>query len=719
MGFKDFFKKNKKNSANESVAQESNEKNGKIKAKKKTKELVSSVVNETVEAEVLAILDNNNFYKVRNDDGKIFYVAYLLDCENIGGLNKKTVNDESKGALVNEINSSHVNVIADKELMDDNKLIIIPTPTTIETLQEYQSIFESVPLPIVLITEHMEIIDTKFAVTLGGLFEIDSIDDRPLEDILAENEVEGFSLEEEPIEQEEPKLGDEVEEEYQKEIDEDAGISTEIEDEDFNEDDTVELMEDGEEENEEFNKSDDTASGFDDNTDIQEDEVDQDNGFNEFDNDFREDDGYDEPSEYDGYSDEEYVEDNINEKVTDAIIQESLTRTLYPEDLNITVSTDLFDAQYIKQNPLILFETNRESGLTNDYLNNLSRRANESITRLHTKNLVNARTLFYERLVGITTAIENKFSRKAYKPYIENAESLQAAADSQKAELEETISKKKDERTKKYDDARAKFVEQAVVEAEMTYDKRNKLQLNDDLSQIEKTERDNFQADFNNRLKQFDDERIANATRVYEYMVNGLLVDVGKIYKESLKSEELQYQNYENQMLDFIESNRQNDIAHDKVLQEELDKRVEVNKLREEYNNALDSQLNEYQIKLDSIQNEYNALIKANNEQIDRLKVEHSEKMALVSSDKEQLQARIDKLLEDYAALGDKKNEEYERLLKDKDNQIALIQKQSDDNLKSRNKLNTITSLLFLISVVASTLCGILLGKFFSGLNLF
>ncbi|WP_020379983.1 hypothetical protein [Nocardiopsis prasina] len=108
---------------------------GKKRAKRrKPEEMLASVVRESTVNAVIDLLKQNEPFVL---PGANSWAALALPVDYIGGLSKKHQKDEAKGSLIELINHDHIQAITTRYLLDEEVLGIIPTPQTLERMEEY------------------------------------------------------------------------------------------------------------------------------------------------------------------------------------------------------------------------------------------------------------------------------------------------------------------------------------------------------------------------------------------------------------------------------------------------------------------------------------------------------------------------------------------------------------------------------------------------------
>ena len=135
----------------------------KKKSKKVDENNLSSVLNVSVPETLLEELTNNSRFTYIDGNGETRYVAFMLKTDDIGGLNKKSKNDEDKGQLIELINAAHIKCLVTEQTFEDNVLIFLPEEDTISHLGEFSFLHDK-PLYIVFVDE-----DCNYEVTQASI----------------------------------------------------------------------------------------------------------------------------------------------------------------------------------------------------------------------------------------------------------------------------------------------------------------------------------------------------------------------------------------------------------------------------------------------------------------------------------------------------------------------------------------------------------------------
>ncbi|MEU3016598.1 hypothetical protein ABZ635_04275 [Nocardiopsis sp. NPDC007018] len=106
----------------------------KRRKRRKPEEMLASVVRETTVNAAVDLLRQNAPFALPGNNS---WAALALPVANIGGLSKKQQKDEAKGSLIELINHDLIQAVTTRLLLDEEVLGIIPTPQTLERMEEY------------------------------------------------------------------------------------------------------------------------------------------------------------------------------------------------------------------------------------------------------------------------------------------------------------------------------------------------------------------------------------------------------------------------------------------------------------------------------------------------------------------------------------------------------------------------------------------------------
>lgn len=645
---------------------------------KKKKDGMGSILSESVMETVLAEMKGNKPC-IAERDGSPVYVGLLLDVADIGGLSKKSRKDEAKGSIIECMNSGRIKTLITPELMEAERLIIVPDILTVDAVDEFGLLTEA-PYKLAFVTDDGMVEQTDIPATYQEFAELVS-NDGDVMDLLADKGVDWvFEPDDESAVEDEVELDEPV-----------ASDGTEIMDA-LPDDDSFDVFDD--------------EAFMDDEPPVDETPVDEEPAAPAH---------MAEPEEGESVEpeEEEPVEEEVDygEEVPDALVEEAITRVFHSDDLGLSVSTDAFDAQFVHDNAYIPFNEDRGEGWLAEYVSNMAKDANTEMQRIHRENIMAARKSYYELLSGYCEQIQKDLDDE--DPETKYGQLKQGLDDSRRAALQDVerrVSVRKAEMQGDWEKELEKVGQEAAARAQQQHRERfGKLQ-DEKIYRIEPTVRAQIEDDYRDHLRDLQAQRRAEASKRLDYAETETLVEVGEVYQRNLAAEAEQYRIWREAINSFIDDNRKEDIAHDKMLAEELAQTNKAEQVMAEYREKFAAQTQEFEAKAASLKAELDAAERKMREEYDLKATRLDERYADMVSQRDSVQAKLDDLLGKYAALDSRKDEEYRaRLLEvqgEKDSWMEKFEHVSQVHRRS----NYISVALTIVAVVAALAIGCIFG---------
>lgn len=661
----------------------------KTKQKKKN-ELMSSVLKESVvESVVSEMFQNKNF--VFEVDGEKLAIGLLLDTEAVGGFSKKQSKDEAKGSIIEQINGSKIRVLITPKFMEEEKILFIPDAVTLDHMNEYVLLTEA-PYTICYVHEDGTIEETDKPMTFGTVLDyiesdsdvydfVSSFDDRFVNDEEVEEESDDDSAFMKP--EEEGVSYDENEVEYDEE-----GVP--------------------------FGEN------------YYEKEPPVDSGYDEFSADFNpnwedESDYGDIDTSYGGLSgelenDEEYSseEDDMPEEdveVTEEQVMQTVSRTFFTDNLNLEISTDAFDAEFMNDMSFRPFVEDRGEGWMNEYLSLLSQEANSELDTMHRQNLQSLRQEYFNLLTGYVENLQREMDYKDPNTgYGEIYDTKKKERDSEKENIANKAEEKRKQLRKLYSEGLEKAKEEAISAATKDYENKYGQQHNQELNNVEPMLKQEIDMDFNNFLNDFYRIRRDEAGKQLDLGITETLVKINKRYKEVLAEENKLYKEHRNNLIQFIRENRENDVAHDKALAKELAQSEKADKVMSEMTAKLESQTAEFNARRESLLADIDDIKRNRDKEFERLKEQYDNNLDELRKELQASRDNYHKLTEEYARLESKKEDEYRDKLLQKDAEKTQLAGLVDTYERRNKKTGILVASIALVAIVASLFVGLFFG---------
>lgn len=104
------------------------------RAVKNAEARVSSVIDESAPEAARELLQKNTHFTLPN---RVGWMVLVLPVTNIGGLSKRESRSEDKGSLVQRIIKDDINVVATRQMLDNESFAFIPNAGTLENMGEF------------------------------------------------------------------------------------------------------------------------------------------------------------------------------------------------------------------------------------------------------------------------------------------------------------------------------------------------------------------------------------------------------------------------------------------------------------------------------------------------------------------------------------------------------------------------------------------------------
>lgn len=646
---------------NESVL--GNNATGKSK-KRKPKEMVSSVVNESVLERILEEFKANKQFISHTPDGEVAYVGMLLRTEQIGGLSAKTNKDEAKGSIVERIRNGGIKVYASTELLSDESFVIIPDAMTIDAMDEY-SLLSNLDYDLVFITNSGEVSMVGVVATVKDMSLILSDDSLHIDDSIYEDDMEETIVSEEDSESME---------------------EIPYEDEEF-ESDNLPYDSDSIENN--------VVS---ENNDFAEDEFPSDE--------------YDEEKEF---VDTEDSDSNAEEDVifTNQDFNSAITRKFYSDDLGLEVTTEPFDQQFLHNNLFIPFSENREDGWLNNYLNDMSKRANQELYRLHQMNIVELRNNYFTMVsLGAQQIVADCDYTSAATTFGQTANLLEDEKQDELLRIEELVSKEKEILENRWNDKLNAIGEAAAINARQQYKERFGRQHEDEIFHVQFNVKDDIETSYNESMRGLHTNRKAIAQKKLDAFIHEALQRAAEDRVNMLTVENIRYKELQTDMQRFMDENRKDEIARSQALADELVQSQKADAVLAEQTEKMRSMSVEYEAKKLSLLQEIEESERKRQIELAELKEKHDEAILEVKSRNKELQSQLDVLIKDYSSLDDKKEKEHSHRIAELKDEIDSWSDKCEHIVSVHKRSNILGGFLVAVVVIAGIAIGFIAGEY-------
>lgn len=635
----------------------------------------------------LSVLENrvdeakSNTRFVTKRHGNECYAVIALSTEKIGGLSKKDSKNSDKGLFVRSVSGGSTSIIVTDELLDQEMMVFIPNELTIETLSGWKMFRDNE-------------FDIWYLFPDGHFEQDDELKNIPFTKI--EDMVEGdvsFDI----------TFGEE---------EEDGG------------EDSEELSTEDEEALNSMNVSNDILTvNISENSTSKEgsEDVGLFNSESEEENDTSDADDFDEQlknlpdsmySESYGVEEETVpsIEDNIEYSEED--VNKALQRRFQSDSLkDLKFDRNNFDVLMEKysDSALILFDESDEAGksLLGDEVLALKKNCNTKLKRLRDANIGK---LFaeYEAFMNFvsTHVLKEIETSNETTTFGQMLASIKESHDERELTINADIDAVKQELDEKYENEKKAFVDAQIKSFELSFDQRHKSEFEAKLKAESNRIRSDVSESYERDLIGLEDKKKEYARAIFDQMETACLNKLAGKLTEMYDEEHALYEELGAKIIDWIKTNRANDVFAKKLEAEQLLKNDTIQALKDEHKIFVENLETKYASQLRSTESELDTVRKSFSDYIDT-------KTAEIKQLKADIEERRKESKQDLADLAKQKDNIYSvqinRLEREIDSWKAVCEEEKRSAKKSRVGLVAI----FIVALFAAICIGAIIGTKF------
>lgn len=614
-------------------------KSGRRQRPKKPTERLDSVLQDSVPGPAISRIAQCDAFEI--EDG--LFAALLLDVDDIGGLNKKSANNADKGTIIHAMSNDKISIVATRELLDKDQLIVIPDTDTLKMIEEF-SLLSTAPYTWVIVDTNSKselVYETAGAATYQLACQV-ALEEKSIGDVVHRDTTHTAAQIAEatqagsapaasampssaatstpapaPAERTMPAQGAAG---GQGETNGNVAAPAEpvVPIDDFGDDD---------------GEGDDDAQ-------------------------------YDENGEYIDPEDDDpegrYDDDAVSVEQVDEVI----TRRFHDERLGIEITTQEFEehvASYKEFTPFIPLDT-RGSSWLQDVVAAYTDAANAEIQALHDKNIEKARQTYIELVSNGVVEIDRRTSINDPKTMYGKLKSLlDAEVDGERSRVERLTGEELVRLREEYTRARETAANAAAESARARYDDENQARLDRETKEVPERMA-NFIADMRqNRLDDITRDRREAAKAHIDAMITQSIQAMRPMFDAYRESEVELSREWTNKIATIVDQHLKDDIARTQTLQADLDRTNKIEAITQAHRAELDEKSAQYE--------------QHTRELTQRLTQEQAQAEAALAGLRESLQARIDEA-EGNARAGRERVEALE-------SQLATLQEKADERRES------------------------------------
>ena len=614
----------------------------KVNAPKKGKHQKKAPLSYTaLEPFVDSLYGDNGF---QYDDGSEKRgVVLILPFSELGGLttSKADKRNQSKGVLVTAINKGDFEVYYDEKQDELEQIVILANSDSIDTLADF-SILKNAEFRWAYFNEDGEVEETDYVSTMSELIEhrtdlegyFNSIFDDNDNDIEDSQQQNVLDVSRETT----PNVSNELDG-----LSELNGLSLQTDD-----------VEEPVFAQPEITSVDESAAT---SEDVYEEPDFGDHSNNDVEN-YVFDDGntnYDEPQfdDYEeSYSDEAYADDSFDESlmidentVDDETVDNIVNQVLFSGDLDLNMPTDRFKEIYLMgaNDYLIPYYDEDGSWLTSE-VNHLIHSANDDIRRRIISDSDVANAMYVRLLNDLAVKTSEAFDLNKENAYSIEMDTKKMVSDEAKNQALQDFSEYESLQRDEYAKRREAKGDEAKANAMNVYDQQNIDKFERQLEENRRMRLNKVDSEYADGIVSIKDRRKRDAQVYFESGVAKVLAQLGEYYVAIREAQKDYANQWGDKIINFLDDNRQVDIARVNVMKQQLDEDNRFTKLE-----------SEYEAKIKSLSEEYNA-------QVELLKASSSRELENAQNLINTLDEEVKRLHNDLDKSSDRSSNEYKDL---------------------------------------------------------
>lgn len=666
---------------------------------KKAKDSLALVIDETEPGAALDLIRNNERWALPNGAGVILSLPVDAPIEEggIGGLGKvSSKGDENKGSILQRIDDDKIQVLMTQDMLRHNILGIIPTEQSLspEGMGEYTLFDKAVfMLTSVDMRDGALVVNPVHYDELAGVLDVPDGDVDTVTLAQAQAISSGAVALSSLIPSLWRRLGGEVDTD-----------SAESESEDLVEDIPVPPSAD---------HADESLENVDNLPDFDPDEIPDEP---------LEDEDADTESETDSFGDVPEVAENpipapvVDNRVFDRdAVRNTMARRFLDEDLGFTVDMTPFEA-------LFGHEEDEASRFSLDHLSDenwldgqiklLSQQANDALAQQRRRDISELRDLFFSLVsnTGDEIAAQMSTGPGADNVWAQTLAEADANAEKSRESLVDIVGAQRAAIIAKYEKDKEADAQAKAVEAKSLYDVRHKPSLDRELDEIEPNLRATIDEDHTLRRRQILDARKQSAQASFDAALTRVMDHLIQKRSEQVAREAELMEQFRDDMGQFLDENRKEDIARAEALREQLSRQNIVEQKTAEFA-AREKELHE-QIAREREEAEKRALAaqEETNKALARMREEWSAQLAQAKAEVERANARTEEEAARVNVVREEISRQYESQIAFLENDQKTLMAQMDRESLVTKRANRLYIALAVLVALAFLALGVIAG---------
>lgn len=656
---------------------------------------MSEFFDESVQGNIKPLVTSNKAFTIE-ENNKPLYIGMLLDTQKIGGITKKSKNNQHIGGLIECIKGGRIDVYVTAESNQKGELLFIPTPSTFAALEDYGLFRNFRQYEFVKLNNNLEIVERTGVFASYDDFRSIAGGQKTVNDFLSSqanatafasetNTVSESVIEDEEDVVVEPETSTSTANTASQIVDKAKTVAATVKDKAVA---IVDKVADSVGYKDMVGKKDESSAVTSVSSPVTA------------------------PTE--SAVNKQVVEEEQDVVYTETQIIGSIERMFHADNLDLPVSSEPFDQLFTLNNHLIKFDVDSRDTYVNERLNIMAVDANRDLQKLRSDNLRRLREKYFMllsvRVLEIQKELDINNQSSEYG-------SQKWAIENTKKEKLDNVSGLVDERRKaleaEFNRRRDEYCDNVAKTARNDYNNHHLRAHNEEINRVEGIIKAEIEADYNRDLNALYVARRNEALTLLDLNITGILKELIDEYKIMFEEENALYSKRADEMR-----------AYAKELHEEDAKRLAIEEEKNRVSNEVSAARADAAAQIELIKTEYEnaqvmlearsqATVAQAQNTADLLKKQLEARELAFEQDK----ARLQKQLDDAIDRADKAHEvtrlDYEhRLEQAKDDVESWKQAKlsADDQHKHTNR---VTAVVVIAITIAALLGGFMLGGMF------
>lgn len=670
--------------------------------KKRTKSTLGDYFDESVIGNMKHCVTSNEPFKIM-ENGRPAYYAILLDADKIGGINKKSKNDQEIGGMIECVKGGRVDVIVTSELNERGEILFLPTAATIDCMQDYGKFVRCDEYEFVKLDSSLNIVertgifvsyDTCRAIAAGHI---------NLEDYLTAQQT---------------VIPETVSNDDEDNDDESSTVFEDLSDTDLSAmfDNESETASTDESENESSDKSVvDKLKSFAGKAGqtVQNvvDKIADETGYKDMVPDTGVKSapsvvtaGAQQTASPSNATAETEVEKDV--RYDEVHIETSIARIFHADNLELSVSSEPFEQLFTVNSQLFALCEDDRDAFVNQHLNDMTQIANKRLSDFRMGNIAKLREKYFKlmslRILDIQKDLdvnnqETEYGSKKWaidETRKDKLSRVSVLAEEKRKVIEEEYVRRRDE-----------YCNTAAQQARTEFNSKFQRGHNDEMERVEGIVKHNIQADYERELQELYAARRTEALSMLDMNITHVLEELTSDYHEMVEKENAMFMRYSDELREYAEKLHSEDAKRIAVDEEKYRINNEIVKVRAEAEAKVTQVKQDYESSQNMLETKLQLTVAQAESQSQLLKAQLIEQETKFEKDKAKLQEQLDNAIERAASMQEAVRVDYEHRL-EQANDDRDSWKQTFESYKEQHRHNNRLATVVVIAATIAALAG-------------